>query len=154
MMETLTCRGCRHPLTSEAGCSLCLPVKKHLIVTAEADDDSVPLATVASEAVGLLRSQLTKARNANKAAVTFDPIIAQEARSIANVLAKLIDSARKVIQDGADAVDAMSFQEKAALFLEWTRSLPGPYRRRLIDSMITQAEKPGPVEELPHESIH
>lgn len=146
MTEILACRGCRRALTEDAGCELCLGVKRHLIVAAQADEDNVPLAVVASEAVTLLRTQLTRARNMQKASSTYDPLLAGEARAIANVLAKLLDSARKVVQDGSDAVTAMSFQEKAALFLEWTRSLPGPYRRRLIESLIAQGSEHPPQE--------
>lgn len=136
--ETLACRTCHHPLTSDAGCAVCLPIKPHLVVTSAVDEDSVPLAVVASEAVSVLRKQLTAVKNAQRGQSAPDPILAGEARAIAGVLAKLLDSARKVIQDGADAVESMTFQEKAALFLEWTKSLPGPYRRRLIDSLLTQ----------------
>lgn len=138
MQETLTCRGCRHPLTSEAGCALCLVVKPHLIVTSATDDGQVPLAVVASEAVTLLRAQIRRCRDLSKPGMSYDPQVAGEARATANVLAKLLDSARKVIQDGADAVDAMSFQEKAALFVEWSRSLPGAYRRKLVESLIQE----------------
>jgi hypothetical protein len=136
--ETLACRGCHFPLTSESGCALCLPVKPHLVVTSAVDDDSPPLAVVAAEAVSLLRKQLKQAKALSEQATVYDPILGSETRSITNAISKLMDSTRKVVDDGAHAVAAMGFQEKANLFLEWTASLPGPYRRRLIDQMETQ----------------
>lgn len=139
MAEILACRGCRHELTSDAGCALCLPVKPHLVVASAVDEDSVSLATVAGEAVSMLRKQLLRAKQAEKLSVAYDPLLAGDVRAIANTLAKVLDSARKVVQDGADAVGAMSFQEKAALFLEWTATLPGAYRRRLIERLMEQS---------------
>lgn len=140
MNETLACRGCRHQLTSDAGCALCLGVKPHLVVSAAVDEDAVSLATVATEAVSILRKQMAHVKTQVRSMPTYDPLLAQEARAIANTLAKLLDSARKVVQDGADAVSAMSFEERANLFLEWTGSLPGVYRRRLIERLMAQNE--------------
>lgn len=139
MNETLACRGCRHPLASDAGCALCLGVKPHLIVLGATTDENVPLATVAQETVSLLRKQLTHLKN--KAKAGYNPDDANDARSLANTLAKLLDSARKVVQDGADAVSAMSFQERAALFMEWTASLPSAYRRKLIEQLVSQNQR-------------
>lgn len=153
MTETLSCRGCHNALTADAGCAICLPIKIHLVVSAAVDEDAVPLALVAQEAVVVLRKQLSAVKAQTKGQTVYDPILAMESRAIANTIAKVLDSARKVVQDGAMAVESMSFQEKAALFLEWTGSLPGAYRRRLIESMLAQgsttiAEHP---EEPPHD---
>jgi hypothetical protein len=141
MNESLACRGCRHLLTSEAGCALCLGVKPHLIISSTVDEDAGSLAEVATEAVAMLRKQLKHVKQASKLAAAYDPEISAEARAIANTLAKLLDSARKVVQDGADAVGTMSMQEQAALFLEWSAKLPGVYRRRLMSSMMDQADR-------------
>lgn len=138
MNEVLACRGCRHVLASDAGCALCLPVKPHLIVTSAVDEDSVPLATVASEAVGVLRKQLSQLKTMAKLEPAYNAVISSEARAVANTIAKLLDSARKVVQDGADAVGAMSFQERLNLFTEWTGSLPGAYRRKIIEQLLAQ----------------
>jgi hypothetical protein len=140
--EQLACRLCHFPLTSDAGCAGCLPVKANLVVVSAIDEDAVPLAVVAAEAVGLLRKQLKMAKATQDKSSQYDPILGQETRSITNAIAKLLDSSRKLVEDGANAVEAMSFQEKAALFLEWTGTLPGPYRRRLIDQMATQGADP------------
>lgn len=141
MNETLSCRGCRHLLTSDAGCALCLGVKPHLVVSASVDEDSVPLATVASEAVSILRRQLIHLKGAIKLSPEYDYGQASEARAVATAIAKLLDSARKVVQDGAEAVGAMSFQERANLFMEWTSSLPGVYRRKIIENLLSQQDR-------------
>lgn len=157
MNEVLACRTCHHTLTSDAGCAMCLPVKPHLIVQSTVDEDAVPLATVAGEAVSLLRRQLTYLKNQAKiAGATYNPIHAAEARAVAGTLSKLLDSARKVVQDGADAVSSMSFQERATLFLEWTGSLPGAYRRKIIAQLIEQnqakLESVDQTQDLPSET--
>lgn len=139
MNETLACRGCRHPLTSDLGCALCLGVKPHLVVSSAVDEDAVPLAQVANETVALLRRQLSHLKAKSK--IGYNAEDASEARSLASALSKVLDSARKVIQDGATAVSVMSFQERAALFTEWTASLPAVYRRRLIESMVNQNDR-------------
>lgn len=140
MAEMLSCRMCRHPLTVESGCVVCLPVKEHLIVSAD-DGAQIPLAVVATQGIGMLQRQLAALDKAQSGARAYDPVLANETRAVTNAIAKLADSTRKLIQDGADAVEAMSFQEKAALFLEWTASLPSAYRRRLV----TQVEAQGTV---------
>jgi hypothetical protein len=113
-------------------------VKPHLIVASAVDEDAVPLAVVASEAVGMLRAQLARIKSDMKTKPAEYVTLAAEARNIANTIAKVLDAARKVMEDGAAVVDAMSFQEKAALIIEWTASLPSVYRRRLITQMMEQ----------------
>jgi hypothetical protein len=137
MAEAIACRGCHRPLIDEAGCALCLPVKPHLIPLEVTDEDAVPLAQLATETATLLRSQLKQLKAWQKVSPEYNMAVANESRAHAAALAKLLDSARKVIQDGADAVDSMTFQEKAALFKEWFRTLPPAYRRQLHDEMTT-----------------
>ena len=119
----------------EAGCAICLTVKPHLMPAEAADEDSVSLAQLANETQALLRRQLVQLKGLQKTTAGYDAGLAKEARELSNALAKLLDSSRKVIQDGADAVDAMSFQEKANLMVEFFGSLPPAYRRQLYDRM-------------------
>jgi hypothetical protein len=115
-------------------------------MTSAVDEDAVPLATVASEAVSLLRRQLTYLKQQAKLTQGYNSELAAEARQVSNALSKLLDSSRKLVQDGADAVGSMSFQEKMALFLDWSTSLPSAYRRRLMESMMSQTPH-APAEE-------
>lgn len=136
MAETLVCRGCHKPLQDDDGCALCLPVKPHLMPgDAVVDDDTIPLAQLAQETAGLLRRQLKQLQVEQRARKTYDAALAHESRQHSNALSKLLDSARKVVEDGADAVQAMSIQERIALFVEWFRQLPAVYRKRLLEQL-------------------
>jgi hypothetical protein len=138
--DTLICRGCRRPITDEAGCALCLVVKPHLMPIDAGDEDAVPLSQLAAETAGLLRRQLTQLKVMQKKASGYDAVLAKESREHANALSKLMDTSRKVIQDGADAVDAMSFAEKVELFRDWFVSLPPAYRRRTMELLNAAAD--------------
>lgn len=108
-----------------------------------ADEDAVPLAQLAQETASLLRAQLKQLKVKQKQANGYEADLANESRAHANALSKLLDASRKVIADGADAVDAMSLQEKTALFLEWFGSMPPAYRRRLHEQMASHAPTTG-----------
>ena len=136
MAETLICRGCHRALQDDAGCALCLPVKPHLMpADAVVDDDTVPLAQLAQEAASLLRRQLKQLQVEQRTCKTYNAAVAHESRQHASALSKLLDSARKVVEDGADAVQAMSLQERIALFVEWFGQLPAVYRKRLLEQL-------------------
>ncbi len=145
MNEVLVCRGCRHPLLDESGCALCLSVKPHLMPVDAIEDEHVPLAQLAQESASLLRAQLKQLKVKQKAATDYEPVLAKESREHSNALAKLLDASRKVVQDGIDAVEVMSFKERADLFKEWFSSLPPAYRRQLHEELegklITAAPK-------------
>lgn len=147
MAEVIACRGCRHPITADQGCALCSPVKKHLVVEGE-DEETVPLAKMAGETLRLMRTDLKRLQKIQAKADEYNAAQAMEARRIAGAISKLMDSARKVIQDGVDAVEAMSFQERAELLVSWFESLPPAYRRKIFDAMVrvmgTAVEGPVP----------
>lgn len=110
-----------------------------------ADEDNVPLAKLASESASLLREQLKQLRALQKSAPNYDVALANESRAHANALAKLLDSARKLQEDGAAAVEVMSFQEKASLMVEFFAGLPPAYRRQLharLAGFIVTADAP------------
>lgn len=135
MNEILACRGCRRNLTDDAGCALCLPVKPHLVVSSEAPDGTLSLSAVAADTVNLLKWQVAKMLDAQRGTDNYDPKVAAEARAVATTIAKLLDASRKVVQDGAEAVTAMPFKERAELFTKWAGSLPAVYRRKLIQGL-------------------
>lgn len=134
-MSSFACRLCRRSLADEAGCSVCLPIKQHLIPLEAADEDAVPLAVLAQETASLLRAQLKQLKAAQASANGYDATLADESRAHANSLSKLLDSARKLQEDGAAAVEVMSFQEKSALMVEFFDTLPPAYRRQLIERL-------------------
>lgn len=140
-METLVCRGCHVRLQDEGGCALCEGVKPHIVpVGATSEDEATSLSSLAQETTGLLRRQLRQLLSEQKVRTTYDPSLAHESRQHANVLAKLLDSARKVIQEGAEAVQAMSLEERCNLFVEWFQQLPTFHRRKLLERLHVQVE--------------
>lgn len=139
----LACRGCRRPLSAAEGCALCAPVKRHLVAVDEDADEAPSLAGTATEVVAALRAQLRHVRGVLKA----DPNSDAEGRLIGlgNTAAKVLESARKLQQDGVQAIEAMSFAERAELFVTWFSTLPPAYRsalREKLEAWEVEAAKP------------
>lgn len=134
-MDNISCRGCRNPIAGDAGCALCASVKPHLCLVD--DEEAVPLARLATETANLLRRQLSQLNHQQKrlGPNEYDAKLAAESRAHAQALAKLLEAARKILSDGKAAIDAMAWQERAALFLEWVIALPPAYRRRVRDDI-------------------
>jgi hypothetical protein len=61
--------------------------------------------------------------------------LAKGAISNANAMTKLLEAARRLQSDGLAAVEAMSFLERAKLFVQWYASLVPAYRGRLREQM-------------------
>lgn len=128
-MERLFCRLCRKPLSGDEGCAVCSTIKNNMVC--EDDGETESLASVAGETVRLMKSQLRQLQAKQTRSPEYDPKLASETRAHAGALARVLEAARKVIQDGVDAVDAMSLKEKAELLVEWFVSLPPTYRRKI-----------------------
>lgn len=138
MSDRLVCRGCHKALTDDEGCALCHSVKPHLMPVEATDEENVSLAQLAQETAGLLRKQLKQLKAAQAGTPAYDAELANQSRQHANALSKLLDSARKILEDGASAVQSMSFSERAELFISWFSELPPAYRRKLHERMGTQ----------------
>lgn len=137
-MNQLACRGCRKPLLAQSGCALCDPVRKHLVVLGETEEERPSLATVSTEAVNSLRAQLRfyKDELARDGITPADKAsIHDKQRAVAGALSKLLDAARKIQGDGLAAVERMSFKERAELFVEWFLTLPAVYRAQLREQI-------------------
>jgi hypothetical protein len=137
-LNELACRGCRKALLAPAGCALCDPIRKHLIVLNESEEERPSLATVSAEAVNALRAQL-RAYKDQLAVKDLKPAdvasIHDKQRAVAGALSKLLDAARKIQGDGLAAVERMSFKERAELFVEWFMTLPAAYRAQLKEQI-------------------
>lgn len=143
-MNGLACRACRVPLVAAAGCALCDTVRRNLVVLGETDDERPSLAGVSNEAVNALRAQLRdyKTELACCADLADRYRLHDRQRAVAGALAKLLDAARKLQADGVDAVENMSFSERAELFVTWFCTLPAVYREQLraqIDKFEAEA---------------
>lgn len=148
----LACRACRRPLAAAEGCAICFSVKANLVTTDENVEESPALSDVSSEVVAALQGVLKRHRAAmrNTKLEPDDLELAESALiRVANTLAKVLDSARKLQADGLAAVRNMSFQDRAALFAGWYQALPPLYRKK-VQLGMTQFESTvsAPVPEL------
>lgn len=148
----LACRACRIRVDANGGCAVCSPLKRQLVALDENADDSPALSEVGSEVVSALRQLLRSAKRdleargdgpviAKKRALAPDRII-----KVGNALAKVLEAARKLQGDGIAAIQAMSFVERAELFLSWYAALPPPYREHVREGQAKmEAERARPV---------
>ena len=132
----LACRDCRRQLTAAEGCALCMPIKANLVTTEENAEEYPALSDVGGEAVAALRTILQAHRNVMKNRLSEPKAVAAAELGVvrvANTLAKVLESARKLQTDGLAAVRNMPFKERAKLFALWYQSLPPAYRSKVRD---------------------
>lgn len=141
------CRICRVPLTAESGCVLCDPVRRNLVVVGEREEDRPSLSGIGAEVVTLLREQVARVRKLLK----DDPDSERAGKrliALSNSVAKVIGEVRKLQEDGAAAVENMSFAERAEMFIDWVTGLPPAYRRTLTERLAEyEAKIAAPVAE-------
>lgn len=131
---SLACRNCRVPIAAETGCAICEPLKRHLVAVDETEDDRPSLSEVGSSVVADLqyaRRMASKIMRDDTA--DADTRLAATGRilKIGNTAAKVLEAARKLQTDGISAIQAMSFAERAKIYVEWYCSLPPAYREQL-----------------------
>lgn len=134
----LACRACHRPLNANEGCAICTAMKANLVTTEENTEEYPALSDVSSETVAALQVILKKHRstlkNTKADAEALETAEAAVVR-VANTLAKVLESARKLQQDGIAAVRNMSFNDRNILFATWYQSLPPLYRKKVQDGM-------------------
>lgn len=139
------CRTCRKALSSVEGCAICLDFKTKGLVAIDEDEAERPsLSDVSSETVSAIRAQIRHLAKRCKAEPDDDASAARLVQ-MANTVAKVVEAARKLQVDGVTAVNAMSFKERAALFIDWWTALPPAYReqvRKGMDAFEAQHAKP------------
>jgi len=149
-LNVLACRNCRVNIAASAGCAICNPIRKHLVVVGEDEDERPSLSVASNEIVAAMRQQLKEVR---RATISEDPKVkgGAEARliAIANSMSKVLESARKLQVDGISAVENMSFPERAELFISWITDLPPAYRAALREKWDNwETETSAPLSEL------
>lgn len=134
----LACRNCRVSIAAAGGCVICNPIRKHLVVVGDSEEDRPSLSATGSEVVNALRRQL---KAINKLLMDDSTNLEAEKRlmTLANTSAKVIESARKLQVDGMSAVENMSFAERAELFISWITEL-APVSRQSLREMWDQWE--------------
>lgn len=152
-MSALGCRFCRVSLAAQTGCSVCDEWRKQFIVVGQDEDEKPSLSGTAHEVVAVLRSQLKTVkgeldRNPN------GQLAEKRALAIGNTMAKVLETARKLTQDGVAAVEKLSFQERKELFVSWYTDLAPPYRNAVREAfaeyeVAVSRPIPAAAEELP-----
>lgn len=130
---SLACRACRVPMSSTLGCAVCDPMRRNLVVVGEDEEDRPSLSGTAAEVVAVLRAQVGHVKGElerNRASALHE----KRALALANTMAKVLESARKLQVDGAAAVEAMSFQERKELFVTWYTDLAPQYRNAVREA--------------------
>lgn len=149
----LACRACRINLSATEGCDLCNPIRKHLVVVGEDENERPSLSATGGEVVSALRHQLKHIRGELKINPT-DTKMETRLIAVGNTLAKILESARKIQQDGISAVENMSFAERANLFITWISDLTPGYRTALREKWDQwELETSAPVNLLSEKSL-
>lgn len=143
----LACRACRVPLSAIAGCALCDPVRQNLVVVGESEEERPSLPDLGADMVRLLRDQMKRLKDLLKDDPD-DPASVSRLLAAGNTAAKVIGEVRKLQDDGKKAIEAMSFVERAELFIDWVTALPPAYRQSLIER-LQQWEKQN-AQPVPH----
>lgn len=132
----LACRFCRTSMDAEGGCDMCSDFRRHLVSVDEDADAHPALADVTAEALRGMRTILRGAKGnlehedpRTRAHASRDFIVAT------NALAKVVEAARKLQADGFAVIRAMSFAERADLFIAWYTGLAPAHRSRLREQM-------------------
>lgn len=140
----LACRLCRVPLTATVGCAVCDPMRRNLVVVGEDEEDRPSLSGTASEVVAVLRARVQHTKAALQAAPN-DLDAERRAMALGNTLAKVLEAARKLTQDGLALVENLSFQERKELFVGWYTELAPAYRNAVREAFAqyeTDVAKP------------
>lgn len=135
-MSDLACRSCRQRLLADVqGCAICRGIRNHLVLLDAVEKEDRPaLSDVSAEMVKFLRDRHRYYERELKDKPGSEPL-AKGAISNANAMTKLLEAARRLQSDGLAAVEAMSFVERARLFVQWYASLVPAYRGRLREEM-------------------
>ena len=140
----LACRNCRIAINAASGCAVCDPLRAQLVSTEESVDVLPSLAEVGSESISALRRQVREYAKFLKDN-PLDEMANKNLVLMTNSVAKVLEAARKLQDDGIAAVRNMSFIERAKLFIAWFASLPPGYRtqvRESIEKYETDLAKP------------
>lgn len=113
---------------------MCNDIRRNLVAVGDNESERPSLATVSAEIVTGLRRQVRHVSGLLEKDADNERLVGRLI-ALGNTASKVLEAARKLQVDGRDAVDAMSFGERAELFLEWYMDLPPPYRVKLRAQM-------------------
>jgi hypothetical protein len=127
----LACRLCRVPISAASGCAVCDPVRQNLVVAGEDEADRPSLSGTAALGNELLNQQLRGVQKDLKDNPR-SPTAETRLLKLTAAAAKLLETSRKLIQDGVSAVETMSFREQTELFVTWYAALAPAYRADVL----------------------
>jgi hypothetical protein len=137
-MTALACRACRTVLTAEKGCAVCQAFRKNIVVIGDREEDRVDLGEVTTLALAAARDRLAFLRSLKPDDKRYSP---GEIQGLVKTISIAADSARKIRKEGVLAVNAMTFQERAELFVGWFRELPPAHREYVSERLETAAQE-------------
>lgn len=147
----LACRACRIAINAAKGCAVCDPIRANLVVLGEQEEDKPSLAGTAALGVTVLNRQLRHI-DAELKKNAGSTIHEKRALAVSNAVAKLLETARKLVADGVSAVETMSFREQAELFVGWFANLAPAYRADVMTKFANfEQEIAKPLAEQPHD---
>lgn len=137
-MTTLACRACRTVLSADKGCGVCDAFRRNIVVIGDRPEDRVDLGELTTLALAAARDRLTVIRGLKPDDKRYSP---GELQGLVKTIAVMADAARKIRKEGVAAVNAMTFQERAELFLDWYENLPTAHRAFLTERLEAKRQE-------------
>lgn len=148
-METLTCRTCGVGLTEPGGCDFCRDFKARQIAIRGqlASDEPVDMIECADQILSLVRHQAQLLRLQIRASKSYDPALTRELKNVGETAAKVLDATRKLYEAGDDVLQAMTLNERMALFQEWFTGLPTEVQKKVFTRLSVQIARLSPAQD-------
>ncbi|HET7040346.1 MAG TPA: hypothetical protein VFH97_10705, partial [Gemmatimonadales bacterium] len=124
-------------LTAKTGCAVCDPVRRNLVVIGDRPEEAVDLGDLTTEALAAARARLKFLRSLKPDDKRYS---GRELMELVRTIAVMADAARKIRKEGIAAVNSMTFQERAELFVEWFRDLPPAHRTYVTEQLGAAAQ--------------
>lgn len=135
----LTCNKCNNKLTDTKGCVFCEDFKReHISIEEEAIE--LKAADIGHKMLNLAAKDLARLETVHATAKGYDPGVSSEIQRAAKTITSLIDSLRKLKEEGA-AEESKSFSEEKAIFIEWLNDKPVMLRRDVLRSVYVTFEE-------------
>lgn len=131
-------------LLDERACDFCRTFKtRYLAVEGQAADDEPDLVATAEELVSLVRWNIRMLKAKTKGKGDYDPDIGRQVQALVKSANGLLDSVRKIQEQGQDALRNMGLTEKVALVQEFLDELPAMLREKILAKYRSSARPLG-----------
>lgn len=134
----LSCNKCLNLLTDAKCCVFCEDFKRNYIGISE-ESLGMRADEIGHRMLNLAAKDLARLETSHAMAKDYDAGMASEIQRAAKTITSLIDSLRKLKEEGG--AESRSFAEEKALFIEWLDTTPVMLRREVLRSIaVTFAE--------------